>query len=184
MEGLYSMTHGHGGKYQLSHFGDEHEWSLALCNSPRFNAFMAFDDRSALGRERAQGWARAVTGRLGFLPMEETVEPRGLSSQGGGMGDEGDELDPAGHEALDVEDVKTLVEPIDKEIDQVDSMGPDGPCLPLLDRGRVRDESEDSHPDLGKGFLKGVALPAHTPAAVHLEVGVSRAQDPPPPRSP
>lgn len=184
MEGLYSMTHGHGGKYLLSHFGDEHEWSLALCNSPRFNAFMAFDDRSAPGRERAQGRARAVTGRLGFLPMEETVEPRGLSSQGGTMGDESDELDPAGHEALDVEDVKTLVEPIDEEIDQVDSVGSNGPCLPLLDRGRVRDESEDSHPDLGKGFLKGVALPAHTPSTVHLEVGVSRAQDPPPPRSP
>lgn len=184
MEGLYSMTHGHGGKYLLSHFGDEHEWPLALCNSPRFNAFVVFDDGSAPGREGAQGWARAVTGRLGFLPMEETVKPRGLSSQGGTMGNEGDELDPAGHEALDVEDVKTLVEPIDEEIDQVDSVGSNGPCLPLLDRGRVRDESEDSHPDLGKSFLKGVALPAHTPSTVHLEVGVSRAQDPPPPRSP
>jgi hypothetical protein len=151
---------------------------------------MAFDDRSALGRERAQGWARAVTGRLGFLPMEETVEPRGLSSQGGTMGDEGDELDPAGHEALDVEDVKTLVEPIDKEIDQVDSVGPDGPCLPLLDRGRLRDESEDSHPDLGKRFLKRVALPAHTPCrrpprsrripcsgSASAEIPVARLQD-------
>jgi len=125
-----------------------------------------------------------VTGSLGFLPMEETVEPCRLSSQGGTMGNERDELDPAGHEALDVQDVKTLVEPIDEEIDQVYSVGPDGPCLPLLDRGRVRDESEDPHPDLGKGFLEGVALPAHTPAAVHLEVGVSSAQDPPPPRSP
>jgi len=125
-----------------------------------------------------------VTGRLGFLAMEETVETRGLSSQGSPMGYEGDELDPAGHEALDVQDVKTLVEPIDKEIDQVDSMGADGPCLPLHDRGRVRNESEDPHPDLGKRFLKGVALPAHAPAPVHLEVGVSRAQDPPPPRSP
>jgi hypothetical protein len=32
------------------------------------------------------------------------------------MRDEGDELYPAGHEALDIQDVQTLVEPVDQEV--------------------------------------------------------------------
>jgi hypothetical protein len=116
--------------------------------------------------------------------MEKTVEPHGLTSEGSPMGDEGDELDPAGHEAFDIQDVQTLVEPVDEEVDRVDSVRPDGACLPLLDRGWIHGESEDAQPDLSKGVLEGGTLPADAPATVRLEVGKFRAQDPPPPRSP
>ncbi|SRR5258705_10319326 len=125
-----------------------------------------------------------MAARLSLLSVEKTVEPHGLSSQGGPMRDEGDELDPAGHEALDIQHVQALVEPVDEEIDGVDSVGPDGACLPLLDRARIHGESEDSEPDLSEGVLEGGARPGHAPAAVRLEVGEARAQDPPPPRSP
>ena len=107
--------------------------SLAVRNGPCFNAVLTLDDGSVFGRERAQQWPRVVTVRLGFLSVKEAVEPQGLSSQGGPMRDEGDELYPAGREALDIQDVQTLVEPVDEEVDRVDSVGSDGARLPLLD---------------------------------------------------
>jgi len=125
-----------------------------------------------------------VAAGLSLLPVEKAVEPHGLASQGGPMRDEGDELDPAGHEALDIQHVQALVEPVDEEVDRVHSMGPDGACLPLLDRALIHGEGEDPQPDLSKGVLEGAARTAHAPAAVRLEVGKARAQDSPPPRSP
>ena len=100
------------------------------------------------------------------------------------MGDEGEELDPPGHEALDIQHVQAFVEPVDEEVHRVDSVSPDGACLPLLNRTRIHGESEDPEPNLSKGVLEGGARPADAPAAVRLEVGKARAQDPPPPRSP
>jgi len=73
-----------------------------------------------------------VTGRLGLFPVKEAVETQGFPSEGRAIEDEGDELDSAGHESLDIEDVETLVEPVDQEIDGVDTVGSDGACLPLL----------------------------------------------------
>jgi len=74
-----------------------------------------------------------VTGRFGRFPVKEAVETQGFSSQGRAIEDEADELDSAGHESLEVEDVETLVEPVDQEIDRVDAVGSDGACLTLLD---------------------------------------------------
>jgi hypothetical protein len=74
-----------------------------------------------------------VTGRFGLLAVKEAVETQGFSSEGRAIEDKGDELDSAGHESLDVENVETLVEPIDQEIDGIDTVGSDGACLPLLD---------------------------------------------------
>jgi hypothetical protein len=74
-----------------------------------------------------------VTGRFGLLAVKEAVETQGFSSQCRAIEDEGDELDSAGHESLDVENVQTLVEPVDQEIDGIDTVGSDGACLPLLD---------------------------------------------------
>jgi hypothetical protein len=107
--------------------------SLTVRNSPCFNAVLTLDDGSVFGRERAQQWPGVVTLGLSFFSVKEAVEPQGLSSQGGSLRDEGDELYPAGHEALDVQDVQTLVEPVDEEVDRVDSVGPDGARLSLLD---------------------------------------------------
>ncbi len=74
-----------------------------------------------------------MTGRFGLLAVKEAVKTQGFSSEGRTIEDEGDELDSAGHESLDVENVETLVEPIDQEIDGIDTVGSDGACLPLLD---------------------------------------------------
>ena len=106
---------------------------LAVRNDPCFNAVLTLDDGSVFGRERAQQWPGVVTVRPGFFSVKEAVKPQGLSSQGGPMRDEGDELHPTGHEALDIQDVQTLVEPVDEEVNRIDSVGPDGARLPLLD---------------------------------------------------
>jgi hypothetical protein len=107
--------------------------ALAVRNDPCFNALLTLDDGSVFGRERAQQWPGVVTVRPGFFSVKEAVKPQGLSSQGGPMRDEGDELHPTGHEALDIQDVQTLVEPVDEEVNRIDSVGPDGARLPLLD---------------------------------------------------
>jgi len=125
-----------------------------------------------------------VTGRLGLFPVKEAVETQGFPSEGRAIEDEGDELDSAGHESLDIEDVETLVEPVDQEIDGVDTVGSDGACLPLLNRGWIHGQGKDSQPDLGECFLEGGTPAGNPPAAIRVEVGEARAQDPPPPRSP
>jgi hypothetical protein len=125
-----------------------------------------------------------VTGRLGLLPVKEAMEAQGFSSEGRAIEDESDELDSAGHESLDVENVETLVEPVDQEIDGVDAVGSDGACLLLLDRGGIRGQSKDSQPDLGECLLEGEAPAGDPPAAIRVEVGEACVQDPSPPRSP
>ena len=112
------------------------------------------------------------------------MEAQGLPSQGGGVEDEGNELDPPGHEAFNVENVETLVEPVDQEVGGVDSVGADGARLPLLDRGRIHGQGKDPQADLGECLLEGRALATDAPAAGRVEVGEARAQDPSPPRSP
>src|SRR4030095_11661986 len=171
------MTQRHAGKHLLSHLGDERGCSLNPRNGPRFYALAALDNGSSPCRESAQGLSGVVAARLSLLSVKKAVEPHGLASQVCPMRGEGDELDPASHEALDIQHVQALVEPVDEEVDRVDSVGPDGACLPLLDRARIHAESEDPEPNLSKGVLEGGALPAHTPAAVRLEVGKARAQD-------
>ena len=125
-----------------------------------------------------------MTGRFGPLPVKEAVEAQGFSSEGRGIEDERDELDSAGYEPLDVENVETLVEPVDQEIDGTDAVGSDGACLPLLDRGRIRGEGKDPQPDLGECLLQGEAPAGDPPPAIRVEVVEACVQDPSPPRSP
>ena len=125
-----------------------------------------------------------MAGRVGLLPVEQAVETERLSPGGGGVKSGGDELDPPGHEALDIENVETLVEPGDKEVGEVDAMGSDGPRLPFFDRGRIHGQGESAEGDLGERLLKGRALATYPSATRHVEVGEAGAQDRPPPRSP
>jgi len=124
-----------------------------------------------------------VTGRLGLFPVKEAVETQGFPSEGRAIEDEGDELDPAGHESLDIENVETLVEPVDEEVGGVDTVGADHARLPLLDRGGVDREGEHAQGRLCECLLDRGAGAADALAVSCLEVGKADAQEPPP-RSP
>jgi len=174
------MTHGHAAKAALSHFSDK----ILTGYHPCLEAFTAPSNRGTISVDVPQALARDVAERVGLFSMEQALEPHRLTSRSGIVEGQGDELDPAGEEALDVEHVKTLVEPVDQESGGINAMGPDDARLTLFDRGRVHREGEDAQGRLRECILDRGAGAAHASAGSRLEVGEAAGQGPPPPRSP
>jgi hypothetical protein len=116
------------------------------------------------------------------------MQAQGLAARGGRIDREGRELDPPRDEALHVQDVKALVEPIHEESLGRTTVGADLSRVTLLDRGRIRQEGEHAEGRLGEGVRQGRAAADDAPAAARLDIGKgwreAWAQEPPPPRSP
>ena len=128
------------------------------------------------------------------FPVEATVEAQRLAARDGRIESEGREFDTPWDEALDVQDVEALVEPIHEERLGRSTVGADLSRVALLDRGRIRQEGEHAESHLGEGVRQGRAAADDAPAAAGFDRGASleigerrgevRAQEPPLPRSP
>jgi hypothetical protein len=151
---------------------------------PGLDSSTAHEDGSPVCTDPPQGLQRNVAGRVGLLSVEEALKPQRLAARGGRVERRGDEFDPVGNEALDVQDVETLVEPVDQEPGGIDAMSADDARLLLFDRGGVHREGEEPQSRLGESLLDRGAGSADSLAGGRLEVGEAGAQEPPPPRSP
>ena len=143
---------------------------------------------SARGDNRADGLARYVAARVEIFTVKAAVEAQGFASGGGCIEGKAAEFDPPGDEALDVEYVQAFVEPVHEERFGRGSMGADFPCIPLIDRGRLRQEGEDTEGDLSKRFGQCLAASRDAPGSADVDIaegrGGGRTQEPPPMRSP
>ena len=127
-----------------------------------------------------------MAGRVEVFPVESTVEAQRLAARDGRIESEGRELDTPRDEALDVQDVEALVEPVHEESLGRSTVGADLSRVTLLDRGRIRQEGEHAEGHLGEGVRQGRPAADDALAAAGLDIGASEAvaQDLPPPRSP
>jgi hypothetical protein len=165
----------------VSHFGDE----TSACLEPNlyadFGDFVARLDRHTRSIDGAQfGWIVAL--RIHLLAVENTMQPERLSAwatrgQGGG-----EDLDPLGGEAFDVQNVQAFPKPVDEEIAGIGSVSSDYPRVPLLDRGGIHSHREHALSRIGEGLPEGRSRREDPLATGSLEVGVAQAG--PPPRSP
>ena len=91
-------------------------WATAgLDEDTRFKSVAYFEHGGAVGVDPAHRLARDVADRVEVLPVEVAVQALRLAARGGHIEGEDRELDPPWDEALDVQHVQALVEPVHEE---------------------------------------------------------------------